>query len=227
MVTIWIMKKVRNKMNLLEFLKLETDIKEAIHIEEYDGQTIVYLDAIEVRDAWHKRDYNSPDYFEAILERFMTEHFGNYEETEYLDEGTIKTLQTIQINIDEEVKRYSSNAKYPYYKVTGKAITQEEKEKIQSSYNFYHLDHLFDEAEQISNTSKYPNTSELLKDILNYLIEAPELDIQITFSECYKPTSQEEFIEYITLGIEVQNQTIKILNSKNAKQKYIESIGEV
>lgn len=53
----------------------------------------------------------------------------------------------------------------------------------------------------------------------------PELEIQITFSECYTPTNQEEFIEYITLGIEVKNKTIKILNSKNAKQQYIGSFG--
>lgn len=130
MVTIWIMKKVRNKMNLLEFLKSETDIKEAIHIEEYNGQTIVYIDEIEVKDAWHKRDFCGPDYFEVILERFMSEHFGIYEETEYLDERAIEALKTIQISIDGEAKGYSSSVKYPYYKAIGKVITQEEKERI-------------------------------------------------------------------------------------------------
>lgn len=217
-------KKVKNQMNLLEFLKSYTDLEKAIHIEKYDGQTVVYIDAIEVKDIQRKRNYNSPDYFEAILDRFMPEHFGEYEETEYLDETAIKTLQTIQISIDEEVRNYCSSTKYPYYEVTGQPITSAENEKIQSNCNLYHLDGLFKSKDKhvILNTSKYPNIEELLKDILDCLIEIPKLDIQITFSECYEPTNYGEFIECISLGIEVQNQVIKILNSKNARQRYIE-----
>lgn len=217
-------KKVKNQMNLLEFLKSEAGLEKAIHIEEYDGQAIVYIDAIEIRDAQHKRNYNSPDYFGAILERFISEHFGEYEETEYLDETTIKILQTIQISIDEEVRNYCSSTKYPYYEVTGQLITSAEKEKIQRNCNLCHLDGLFKSKDkhEILNTSKYPNIEELLKDILDCLIEIPKLDIQITFSECYEPTNYGEFIECISLGIEVQNQAIKILNSKNARQQYME-----
>lgn len=222
-------------MTLLEFLQSETDIKNAIHIEECDGQTVIYVDTVEVRDAEGKRDFHHSDYFVAILERFLPEHFGTYGQFEYyLDEDAIQTLRTIQISVDEEVRNYRSYAKYPYYKAAGRSITPAEKERIRSvcrsSGYACDLHGLFSEdghINELSNTDRYPNTGELLRAILDFLIAVPELNVQIIFSEFYEPTRPEDFFKWISLGIEVQNQTIKILNSKNAKQRYLEIFGSL
>ena len=130
-----------------------------------------------------------------LLETFTTDLCGSY----LMDMETRNKLNTIELIFDERTMNWDSFIKYPYYRIRGKKVTEEQAAKIIDSiidtYDedaedgnkicFININHPVKTDGTVGEnrtTTKWPNINEMLQDVLQLKLHFSYLDFVLAIS---------------------------------------------
>ncbi len=162
-----------------------------------------------------------------------------------IDPDSAAKFASCHITIDDDAAlKWSSDEKYPYYALIGKPLTPEQAALIEKSVNdwkrfddepghnigaytidFYEIFWKADgRIDRMSNTTKYPDTAELIQDGLLFAGLFPFLDMVFALKQEGELDYliESDFVKDAEIGVYVHDGELEILNAKRARKIYAE-----
>lgn len=250
-------------MTLLEYIQRYEHIKPLFTTYQKEGKAKIKVDNQKFRDSWENYIFSLDEHniIEYILDQILpytyydisakimeleldvdigmtAEELLHHE----LPDSVVKTLTETHILIDEPVKGFDYNIKYPYYRLRGKRLTSKKSIKLYDEVRdgMHIKKNWLNKHRGIiganDHTYKYPNEIELLGDILGYMPLNIDMVVALTDWDslpdyAWKANIREGedncgeyigFLDHVIYGIWLHGNTIEIMDASKAKSKYAE-----